>query len=59
MLKCGANVDKQDTEGRTALMAAAFMDHANIVSILLDNGADPNVSPLLEHTCTLYYIREL
>lgn len=43
LLKCGANVDKQDAEGRTALMAAAFMDHANIVSILLDNGATPNV----------------
>lgn len=44
LLEYGADVDKQDTEGRTALMAAAFMDHAQIVRILLENGASPNVN---------------
>ena len=31
------------THGSTALIAACYFEHAEIVHILLDHGADPNV----------------
>ncbi|PIO58947.1 ankyrin repeat protein, partial [Teladorsagia circumcincta] len=40
LLKAHASVDKKDSEDRTALMAAAFMDHWEIVELLLDHGAE-------------------
>lgn len=40
LLDAGAAIDARDTEGRTALMAAAFMDHDDVVRLLLDRGAD-------------------
>ncbi|VDO42831.1 unnamed protein product [Haemonchus placei] len=39
LLKAHACVDRKDSEDRTALMAAAFMDHWEIVDLLLDHGA--------------------
>ncbi|VDM56258.1 unnamed protein product [Angiostrongylus costaricensis] len=39
LLKASASVDRKDSEDRTALMAAAFMDHWEIVDLLLDHGA--------------------
>lgn len=40
LLSHGADVNKTDLEGRTALIAAAYMGHTEIVNHLLDHGAD-------------------
>lgn len=37
-----ANVNQTDDEGRTALIAASYMGHGEIVEHLLDNGAEIN-----------------
>lgn len=37
-----ANVNQTDDEGRTALIAASYMGHSDIVEHLLDNGAEIN-----------------
>uniref|UniRef100_A0A803TDC5 Uncharacterized protein n=1 Tax=Anolis carolinensis TaxID=28377 RepID=A0A803TDC5_ANOCA len=42
LLRAGANVDCTDTEGRTALRAAAWGGHEDIVATLLEHGADVN-----------------
>ncbi|VDL63814.1 unnamed protein product, partial [Nippostrongylus brasiliensis] len=43
LLEANATVDRKDSEDRTALMAAAFMDHWEIVDLLLDHGASISV----------------
>ena len=43
MLSSGANVDIQDREGRTALMAAVSNSHANVVETLLRYRANANL----------------
>ena len=40
LLNAGANIDKQDKYGYTALIWAAFYNNREIVEILLDYGAD-------------------
>lgn len=40
LLDGGVRVDATDSEGRTALMAAAAFGHADIVRLLLERGAD-------------------
>lgn len=42
LLRAGAKVDGCDAEGRTPLIAAAYMSHAEIVEHLLEFGADPD-----------------
>ena len=43
LLDKGAAVDARDDRGRTALMTAAELNHAEIVGLLLQRGADPMV----------------
>ncbi len=38
------DIDKQDNNGKTPLMLAAYYGHAEIVSYLLANGADKSVA---------------
>jgi len=40
----GADVNKPDGSGRTALLEAAWSGNAEIVNYLLDQGADPNAA---------------
>jgi hypothetical protein len=40
LLKAGAEVDAVDDRGRTALMMAADLDHAEVVDMLIRSGAD-------------------
>jgi ankyrin repeat protein len=40
LLERGADIEKLDDLGRTALMRAAWVGHARIVDVLLDHGAD-------------------
>jgi ankyrin repeat protein len=42
LLRHGAGVNRTDDEGRTALIAAAYMGHSEIVEHLLDFGAEIN-----------------
>jgi hypothetical protein len=43
-LKSGADVDKQDKDGWTALIFAATQGHEIAVDLLLKEGADPNIA---------------
>jgi ankyrin repeat protein len=42
LLERGADINRADPKGITAVSNAAFMGHANIVKILIENGADVN-----------------
>lgn len=42
LLENGADIDASDSDGRTALRAAVFSGHENIVKLLLRYGADVN-----------------
>ena len=42
LLENGASIDISDLEGRTALRAAVFGGHEQIVKILIKHGADVN-----------------
>jgi FOG: Ankyrin repeat len=42
LLAAGAHVNAADSEGRTALIASAYMGHADIVSSILEYDADIN-----------------
>ncbi len=44
LLVRGADADGQDSEGRTAIINAAWRGHAPIVKILLDRGADIEIA---------------
>ena len=43
LLKAGAELDAMDDRGRTALMMAAELDHAEVVDVLIKSGADRNL----------------
>jgi ankyrin repeat protein len=43
LLRAGAEVDAVDDRGRTALMMAAKLDHAEVVDLLIRSGADRNL----------------
>jgi ankyrin repeat protein len=43
LLKAGAEVNASDDRGRTALMMAAELDHADVVDLLIKSGADRNL----------------
>ena len=43
LIKNGATIDAEDKELRTALRAAVFSGHENIVKILIKNGANGNL----------------
>lgn len=40
MVTHNANVNQTDEDGRTALIAASYMGHSEIIEYLLDNGAE-------------------
>ena len=44
LLVLGADADSQDSEGRTAMINAAWRGHAPIVKILLDRGSDVEIA---------------
>jgi len=44
MLDMGVGVDTRDERGNTPLIHAAWHNHLNILTMLLERGADPNVS---------------
>ena len=43
MIFSGADINAQDEDGYTLLHSAVSIDHAEIVEILLKNGANPNI----------------
>ena len=43
-IKAGADVNYQNGDGRTALMRASKRDRKDVVQVLLDNGADVNIT---------------
>jgi ankyrin repeat protein len=43
LLAGGADVDSQDTEGRTAVTAAVYGGHLEVVRALIDGGADVDI----------------
>jgi ankyrin repeat protein len=43
LVKRGAELDRVDDRGRTALMIAAERGHAEIAAWLVENGADPTI----------------
>ncbi|MDE1870528.1 MAG: ankyrin repeat domain-containing protein, partial [Candidatus Micrarchaeota archaeon] len=49
-LEDGANIDCRVNSGQTPLIAAAESKNAEIASILLKNGADPNFSDVIYQT---------
>jgi ankyrin repeat protein len=55
LLEAGAVVDRRDLMGRTALLYAATGPFAETVSILLGEGADPNVVDSNEHFSPLMH----
>lgn len=42
-IKIGINIDGRDSEGETALTAAAFKDNLELFKVLIENGANPRV----------------
>jgi ankyrin repeat protein len=44
LIEAGANVNKLCEHGRTALHMAAAWGHADVVGLLLENGADPTIT---------------
>jgi ankyrin repeat protein len=43
LLKNGTSVNERDTDGRTALIIASGLGDTDMVQLLLENGADPNM----------------
>jgi hypothetical protein len=43
LIKRGAHVDARDSDGRTALMVAAEVEHVPVARVLLSHGADPDL----------------
>jgi len=43
LLQAGADVNKQCEHGRTALHMATAWGHADVVQLLLENGANPTI----------------
>ena len=54
LLENGASIDISDLEGRTALRAAVFSGHEQIVKILIKHGADGNKTIHFLNTIFLY-----
>ena len=50
LLDVGANINEQDKDGLTALMAAASKGRVDVVSLLLENGADIKLKNKEEET---------
>jgi hypothetical protein len=54
LLEIGADVNLQDSSGRTALMYAAYNGYINRVNKLLEFGADVNIQDSFGHTALMY-----
>ena len=50
LLKKGANVDKQNGEGQTALHWASFMNYTDVIRILLQHGARTDIKNIIGST---------
>ena len=56
LIENGADINKATNDGLTPLMLATWSDNEEIVSFLLKNRADPNVTN--EHGLSLIHISE-
>jgi uncharacterized protein len=54
LLAAGANIDAQDAEGRTPVMAATYGRHTAAVAVLLEAGADVNIRDEMLNNPFLY-----
>jgi ankyrin repeat protein len=54
LIKQGAQINAQDAQGRTAIMAATYGNHIETVKALLDAGADVNVRDAMLNNPFLY-----
>jgi ankyrin repeat protein len=59
LLDQGVRVDSKDTEGTPALMAATLYSNADLVKLLLDRGANPNVTNTAGATPLMWAIPNL
>lgn len=55
-IKNGHNINEQDLGGSTALHKAVIHNDIQLVIDLLDNGADPNISNILQES-PIFYIK--
>ena len=46
LIECGINVNGFDSKGRTALMAATFFNHIEVVTLLIS--ADESITEIIE-----------
>lgn len=54
LLQQGASINTQDAQGRTAVMAATYANHAEVVAALLDAGADVDLRDAMLNNPFLY-----
>ena len=58
LLEAGCDVNKQDSEGRTALICASQAFNPNCVKMLIQNGADLNIQDTDYRTATMHTLHD-